>query len=593
MRPEAAAGHQIGSINGGQDSPPQLRDHVSVRGQDVSGEGGWTGAEVICHCLLVETSDSSVLIDTGMGVDDLRHPYRRLGVPFAAAFRPSGDTSEAAVERIRGLGFDPTDVRHIACTHLDLDHAGGLPDFPDATCWRASWTRSTSRSASASPGELPQATLTIVPGAGPCAAARGAGGGRGGDRRILASHARPAGSVLKWTRRLAGSDAEPHRRVGPVALRVRAVARRHPRRRVRDTTADVRQAVGQHMVFAYDGLTAAGRVAAADRAGRGRRRDPLRAQRPLGRAGACDDAQPAGDPPPRGAPCAADRDGRPGGRARAAHPGCADARRGRCRIGRAGAGRWRRGSAHPARSGREHGSRARRGRRPRGRRARRRAADLRPHGGYRRCAGKRVRGRAAGRRRAGDREALSRLRVGEGEHRQRAPADPDAPGHATSRGRGAIRAPRPGGRRRGDAVDGGLPGARRASSRVLRAVDRRRAAHAPALPRRHDHRRPRDPGGRVVRLARPARDARRPGGRRPAAVLRELQGRARRPPRDCSNPRPTGGSRRCGCARRPSASSRYAPASRTDSLSQPDCGGPVRRCLDRSGRGARRSSPPA
>jgi glyoxylase-like metal-dependent hydrolase (beta-lactamase superfamily II) len=101
-------------------------------GKLVSGEGGWTGAKVICHCLLVETADSLVLIDTGMGVDDLRHPYRRLGIPFSASFRPSGDTSEAAVERIRGLGFDPTDVRHIACTHLDLDHAGGLPDFPDA-----------------------------------------------------------------------------------------------------------------------------------------------------------------------------------------------------------------------------------------------------------------------------------------------------------------------------------------------------------------------------------------------------------------------------------------------------------------------------
>ncbi|MEA2146027.1 MAG: hypothetical protein QOG59_1614 [Solirubrobacteraceae bacterium] len=101
-------------------------------GKLVNGEGGWTGARIVCHCLLVETADSLVLVDTGMGLDDLRHPYRRLGVPFSAAFRPSGDTSEAAVERIRRLGFDPADVRHIACTHLDLDHAGGLPDFPDA-----------------------------------------------------------------------------------------------------------------------------------------------------------------------------------------------------------------------------------------------------------------------------------------------------------------------------------------------------------------------------------------------------------------------------------------------------------------------------
>ncbi len=101
-------------------------------GRIVSGDGGWTGAKVVCHCLLVETGDSLVLVDTGMGLDDLRHPYRRLGVPFTAAFRPSRDSSDTAVERVRELGFDPADVRHVVCTHLDLDHAGGLPDFPQA-----------------------------------------------------------------------------------------------------------------------------------------------------------------------------------------------------------------------------------------------------------------------------------------------------------------------------------------------------------------------------------------------------------------------------------------------------------------------------
>ncbi len=101
-------------------------------GKLVSDEGGWTGARVVCHCLLVETADSLVLVDTGMGLDDLSHPYRRLGIPFTAVFRPSLDTSQAAVECVRRLGFQPGDVRHIACTHLDVDHAGGLPDFPDA-----------------------------------------------------------------------------------------------------------------------------------------------------------------------------------------------------------------------------------------------------------------------------------------------------------------------------------------------------------------------------------------------------------------------------------------------------------------------------
>ena len=101
-------------------------------GKIVSGEGGWTGARLVCLCLLVETADALVLIDTGMGIGDLRNPYRSLGVPFTAAFRPAKDTSNTAFENVRRLGFAPGDVRHIACTHLDLDHAGGLPDFPQA-----------------------------------------------------------------------------------------------------------------------------------------------------------------------------------------------------------------------------------------------------------------------------------------------------------------------------------------------------------------------------------------------------------------------------------------------------------------------------
>lgn len=101
-------------------------------GNLVTGEGGIGGARMVCHCLLIESCDSLVLVDTGFGADDAAHPYRRLGVPVTAAFRPQADAGETAVQQLRRMGFDPLDVRHIACTHLDLDHAGGLPDFPDA-----------------------------------------------------------------------------------------------------------------------------------------------------------------------------------------------------------------------------------------------------------------------------------------------------------------------------------------------------------------------------------------------------------------------------------------------------------------------------
>src|SRR4029079_7320594 len=42
------------------------------------------------------------------------------------------EPAETAVAQIERLGLDPRDVRHIAVTHLDLDHAGGIADFPTA-----------------------------------------------------------------------------------------------------------------------------------------------------------------------------------------------------------------------------------------------------------------------------------------------------------------------------------------------------------------------------------------------------------------------------------------------------------------------------
>ena len=101
-------------------------------GKLITGEGGFTGARMCCHCLLIEAADALVLVDTGFGADDVAHPHRRLGVPFTVGFRPQAELGETALEQIRGLGLDPDDVRHIAVTHLDVDHSGGLPDFPGA-----------------------------------------------------------------------------------------------------------------------------------------------------------------------------------------------------------------------------------------------------------------------------------------------------------------------------------------------------------------------------------------------------------------------------------------------------------------------------
>lgn len=95
--------------------------------------GSWSEpGRLVCHCLLIETADSLVLVDTGLGQQDIAEPDRRLGGAFRKVFKPRLDPQETAITQIRGLGFDPRDVRHIALTHVDLDHAGGIADFPEA-----------------------------------------------------------------------------------------------------------------------------------------------------------------------------------------------------------------------------------------------------------------------------------------------------------------------------------------------------------------------------------------------------------------------------------------------------------------------------
>lgn len=102
-------------------------------GRLVSGGGPWLGRGLlIAHVLLVETDRGLVLVDAGYGTADVEPPGRL--PPFIRAVTaPRLDPGETALARVRELGFDPRDVRHLVVTHLDPDHAGGISDFPWAT----------------------------------------------------------------------------------------------------------------------------------------------------------------------------------------------------------------------------------------------------------------------------------------------------------------------------------------------------------------------------------------------------------------------------------------------------------------------------
>jgi len=82
-------------------------------------------------CFLVETNQGPVLVDTGFGTRDYLSPNRSMNF-FLTMMRSRRDVNETAFHQVQKFGHKPQDVKHIIQTHLHLDHAGGLSDFPHA-----------------------------------------------------------------------------------------------------------------------------------------------------------------------------------------------------------------------------------------------------------------------------------------------------------------------------------------------------------------------------------------------------------------------------------------------------------------------------
>ena len=92
----------------------------------------FTRGRGVMHCLLVDTGDGLALVDTGWGVRDCIAPSPVVQ-QFANFIGCPRDVNQTAIRQVESRGYDPAEVKHIFLTHLHLDHAGGLPDFPMAT----------------------------------------------------------------------------------------------------------------------------------------------------------------------------------------------------------------------------------------------------------------------------------------------------------------------------------------------------------------------------------------------------------------------------------------------------------------------------
>jgi glyoxylase-like metal-dependent hydrolase (beta-lactamase superfamily II) len=80
---------------------------------------------------MVETDDGLLLIDTGFGLRDCVDPTPFMWLMIAMSGW-ARNPQETAIKQIERLGYVAKDVHHIALTHFHFDHAGGLPEFPQA-----------------------------------------------------------------------------------------------------------------------------------------------------------------------------------------------------------------------------------------------------------------------------------------------------------------------------------------------------------------------------------------------------------------------------------------------------------------------------
>lgn len=109
------------------------------------------------RCLLVETANRKILIDTGMG--------NKQDDKFRSHFEPFGDDN--LLQSLKHHHITPEDITDVFLTHLHFDHCGGalmrdketgglIPTFPYATYWsnKTHWESATEPNAREAPSFL-------------------------------------------------------------------------------------------------------------------------------------------------------------------------------------------------------------------------------------------------------------------------------------------------------------------------------------------------------------------------------------------------------------------------------------------------------
>jgi len=74
-----------------------------------------------------------LLIDTGFHASLAVDPKANMGPILGRVFHPRMGADDALPDQLRARGLDPNRVAVVVMTHLHVDHASGVAQFPDAT----------------------------------------------------------------------------------------------------------------------------------------------------------------------------------------------------------------------------------------------------------------------------------------------------------------------------------------------------------------------------------------------------------------------------------------------------------------------------
>lgn len=97
---------------------------------------GWLHAPPLppasCHCVLIHDAKTVVLVDAGIGTQDIKSPEERIGRQAIEMMGFQFISEVTAKNQLEQLGISAESVTDIVVTHCDADHVGGLADFPTA-----------------------------------------------------------------------------------------------------------------------------------------------------------------------------------------------------------------------------------------------------------------------------------------------------------------------------------------------------------------------------------------------------------------------------------------------------------------------------